>query len=211
MTMIDLSFPATGETVPRDHGYALYAAITNALPPLHEVDWLGVHPIGGRSGGSLIHLSRKSSVRLRVPAEKIPAVLGLAGRRLSLNGSKVALGPPTVHSLDPASSLDARVVLLKLTRPPTRDSEHEGRRVHDNDAMATRYEEELRRQLSALDISGRIELCGRRTVTIRDKRLIGFSVRVSGLSSAASMRLQERGLGGRRAIGCGLFRPTRRP
>lgn len=209
MTVVDLSFPLTGASVPRDHGYALYAAITTHIPTLHEADWFGVHPIGGRAADDAILLGRGAELRLRLPADHIPDVLPLAGARLDVGGAHVRLGAPSIWPLTPRSALDARVVLLKLTQPPTRPNAALARDVLDNDAFAERYRAELERQLAALEVSATLELCGRRTVTIRGKRLIGYSVRLTGLEADASLRVQERGLGGRRALGCGLFRPTR--
>jgi len=37
---------------------------------------------------------------------------------------------------------------------------------------------------------------------------VGYAVRVSGLSDEDSLKLQERGLGGKRRMGCGVFVPT---
>lgn len=209
MTVVDLSFPLSGASVPRDHGYALYAAITTRLPLLHGARWLGVHPINGRAVDDVVLLGRTSHVRLRLPADRIGEVLGLAGARLNVGGSHVQVGPPVVHALEPRPSLDARLVLLKLTEPPTRANAALGRDVLDNDAFAERYRAELGRQLAALDVKAELELRGRRSMRIKGRRLIGYSVRLRGLDPDASLRIQERGLGGRRALGCGLFRPTR--
>ncbi len=33
--MVDLCFPVLGQTLPSDHGYALYAALSRVLPALH--------------------------------------------------------------------------------------------------------------------------------------------------------------------------------
>jgi CRISPR-associated protein Cas6 len=210
MTFTDLSFPLLGRSVPLDHGYPLYAALTSCLPALHEVRWLAVHPIGGYVADSTILLNHTSELRLRVPAERIPEVLGLAGARLNVAGSAVRLGAPVVRALTPHSALDARLVLLKLTRPPMRASTELGREVLDNDGVAERYRAELARQLDGLKVTAvALELCGRRSMRIKGRRLLGYSVRLTGLSAEDSVRVQERGLGGRRVLGCGVFRPTR--
>jgi CRISPR-associated protein Cas6 len=49
----------------------------------------------------------------------------------------------------------------------------------------------------------------RRIVTIAGKKVVGFALDLSGLAPDASLLLQEKGLGGRRHMGCGLFLPTR--
>ena len=50
----------------------------------------------------------------------------------------------------------------------------------------------------------------RRTLKIKDKQVVGFALQVEGLSAEESIRLQEKGLGGRRHFGCGLFTPDQR-
>lgn len=209
MTFTDLSFPLLGRSVPLDHGYTLYAALTSCVPALHGARWLAVHPIGGRVAGSTILLSHASELRLRIPAERIPEVLELAGARLNVAGSPVRVGAPVVRALTPHPALDARLVLLKLTRPPTRPSTELGREVFDNEVFAQRYQAELTRQLDRLGVNANLELCGRRSMRIKGRRLLGYSVRITGLTAVASVSVQEHGLGGRRSLGCGVFRPTR--
>lgn len=209
MTTIDLAFPLRGTTVALDHGYALYSALATKLPAVHASGWLGVHPIGGKVNGGQISLGPHSELRLRIPTSRIGDVLPVSGARLDVAGSTLALGVPTVHALAPRSALDSRLVLLKLTSPPTRTQEESGRKVLDNDAIAERYREELGRQLARLDTKCELTLCGRRAITIKGKRLVGYSVRLTGLDPDASLRVQAEGLGGRRGLGCGLFRPTR--
>lgn len=209
MTVVDLSFPLVGTTIPHDHGYLVYAAVTTRIPALHDARWLGIHPVGGRRAEGVIVLGRAGELRVRLPAEHIPVLLPLAGSRLDIGKSFVRLGPPAVWPLVPSAALDARLVLLKLTRPPTRMNADLEREVLDNEAIADRYRAELGRQLEAIDVTANLELCGRRSMTVRQKRLLGYSVRLSGLDAEASVRVQAHGLGGRRALGCGIFRPTR--
>jgi CRISPR-associated protein Cas6 len=211
MASLDLSFPIHGtDALPSDHGYALYAAICHAIPVLHGAPWLGVHPIAGvpQSDG-MLRLREHASLLLRLPAERIPDVLPLAGQVLDVVGHRIALGAPNVRALIPAASLDARVVLVKLTNAPHRENEQLGRESLDTGAFVVRYIAELTRQLSRLDIPCAPQLCGRRRITIDGRRIVGYSVRVSGLSAGQSLALQTHGLGGKRRMGCGIFRPTR--
>lgn len=210
MNVIDLAFPIVGQRVPRDHGYALYSALCRRLPGLHGAPWLAVHPIGGTPANGALLLRRDSRLRLRVPTDHIPDVLPLAGTSLDLAGASLRVGAPSVHPLAPAANLDARLVVLTLTRPPRKENAEVGRNTHDVSAIAERYEKELRRQLERIGVSGgELTLCGRHAMTVARARLIGYSVRLSNLDADSSLRVQERGLGGRRAMGCGVFRPTR--
>lgn len=209
MASVDIAFPIVGSRVPRDHGYAVYGALCRRVPGLHGAPWLGVHPISGTPANGHLILSRGAHLSLRVPANHIVDVLPLAGAVLDLKGSHITIGVPRVHPLVPAPSVDARLVLVKVTRPDRRINGDLGRETFDTAALADRYEAELRRQLAKLDIDGELSLCGRQRMTVAGRRIIGYSVRVRGLNAAASILLQEAGLGGRRAMGCGVFRPTR--
>lgn len=191
-TVVDLSFKVQGETLPSLHGYALYGAICRAQPALHEADWLGVHTFhGDRLGDRLIRLPPRSRLMLRLPSEHIGTALALAGKTLAIEGHKLTVGVPEIRPLVFAPSLSARMVTVKGFLEPEP------------------FREAVMRQMLALDVSGTIEVGPRLVQPIGDKKVVGFAMRVHGLSEGASMRLQASGLGGRRRMGCGLFRPSR--
>jgi len=119
-------------------------------------------------------------------------LLGLAGSTLELAGRKVVLGAPTVRALEPVPRLSARVVTFKNALDET------AFRV-----AANRFIEELTGTACTLHI-GR-----RRIVTISGDKVVGFGLDLSELKPEASLMLQEKGLGGRRHMGCGLFLPVR--
>jgi len=208
--IVDVAFQLTGESVPLDHGYRLYSALCTALPALHGAAWLSVHPLAGTpTQEATLMLRDQARLFLRLPAERIPDVLPLAGRTIEVAGIKLALGAPSVSALVPASCLDARLVVLKLTDVPHRENPGLGRQSLDVVAFSERYASELKRQLNALDIQSPPELCGRQRLTVSGKRVVGYSVRVGALSADQSLALQANGLGGKRRMGCGIFRATR--
>ena len=211
MTTVDLSFPIEGAKVPRDHGYALYSALCRIAPTLHGAPWLGVHPIGGKPVEESNHLAlgRSGHLRLRLPPERIADVLPLVGARIEIDGEPLSLGPPQVHPLVPSATLDARMVSIKLTGAPRRRHEELGRETLDVAGFAARYTLEIKRQLESIGISKPFDLCGRQSLRVGGRRVIGYSVRVGMLSADESLSLQENGLGGKRRMGCGLFRATR--
>jgi CRISPR-associated protein Cas6 len=192
-----VSFPVQGRQLPADHGYLLYSAITKHIPSLHRAAWLGIELISGIPWGKgVIALpARSASLRLRLPVDKLGHVLRLAGTRLEMDGYPLRLGLPVAHPLVPASSLYARIVTIKKFTEPEP------------------FLDAAQRQLAQLGIAAVLEFPrdghtrSRRIVTIHGHKIVGFSLAAHGLSDEDSIKLQSVGLGGRRAMGCGLFNP----
>jgi CRISPR-associated endonuclease/helicase Cas3 len=198
--MIELHFPVLGSTLPADHGYALYSAISRLIPSVHEDHVVGIGPIAGQYvGNGRLHLDPwRSRLRLRLAPEKIAAVLPLAGKSLVMGDHSVRLGVPFVRALVPAPNLVARLVTIKGFTEPA-------------DFLSA-----VCRQLQTLDINGEpgIPLIRngthegqprRHVLRIKEKMVVGFSLQVTGLTAEESIKLQEKGLGGRRKMGCGFF------
>ncbi|MDQ3919728.1 MAG: type I-MYXAN CRISPR-associated protein Cas6/Cmx6 [Acidobacteriota bacterium] len=198
MPHVCVNFPLQGRQLPADHGYALYSAVTRALPALHGQPWLGIELISGvpwREG--IIALpARGAALRLRVPVDRYGQLLPLAGRRLDVASHPLRLGIPTARPLQPAPSLYARCITIKKFTEPEP------------------FLDAARRQLDALGVTATLELpvndegqVRRRVITIRDRRVVGFSLAAHGLADSDSLLLQTHGLGGRRSMGCGHFNP----
>ena len=203
-THVDVAFPATGTTVPLDHGYALYAALSHRLPVLHERQGWAVHPIRGQQiePGVLALVTRgagRSAVKLRLPVDGLPQVLSLVGRTLDLHGHRITLGAPVVYPLAPSPQLKARWVTI--------------RGFHEEPEP---FAEALRRQLEVVPELGQApgsiacEVGPRRVQRIKGKQVVGFAVRLQGLDERASIAVQVAGLGGRRRMGAGVFVPPPR-
>jgi CRISPR-associated protein Cas6 len=206
-------------TVMEGFGTEPLAVASGSLRVLHKTDWLAIELISGfPSGQGLIALpNRGATLRLRIPADHYREVLPLAGKRLDIGGHQIRLGLPVARQLEPAPSLYARVVTIKKFTEPEP------------------FLEAVNRQLDAIDVKGRAELpldvaqtvslrseanskpetqnskldfrYRRRIVTIHGKSVVGFSVAVHDLNDEDSLKLQSFGIGGRRAMGCGIFNP----
>lgn len=191
-TVVDLSFPIQGRTIPVDHGFALYGALSRVCPRLHDATRVGVHRIRGKyAGGALLGLSSRSSLILRLPADQIPDYLALSGKRIDVDGHELRLGVPNPFLLKPVTTLYAHLVT-------TRNGQDEAR-----------FREEVTRQLERLGVKGRFIVGKRKTFTVHDKQVVGYSMLVTELTAEESIALQERGVGGRRKMGCGLFTKVR--
>jgi CRISPR-associated endonuclease/helicase Cas3 len=208
MTPIELQFPVLGPALPAQHGYDLYAALCRLLPQLHEPDCIWqVGPIFGlpAGGGALRLDARRSRLRLRLPAEDIPCALPLAGQALDVAGLRVRLGAPQVRALDAVPILGAKLVALK---------------VHGTDAPTPEaFLAAVRRQFVGRGIHGEAGIplarqgphAGRPrrgVLRLKGRRIVGYALLVQGLTAHESLALQERGVGGRRRMGCGFFVPV---
>ncbi len=196
--MVDLSFELSGGRIPLDYGYALFSALSRKVPRLHGDRRIGVHPIRGmRLEPRVLTLVPASRLRIRLPPEDLVSYIGLAGAHLELDGFDLRVGIPRVEPLVPAASLTSRLVTIK-----------------GSEALDT-FRVTARRQLSEAEIAAEPVLEGdagrggpaRRVFRLKGRRLVGFSLQVIGLTAEESIRLQERGLGGRRRMGCGVFVP----
>src|SRR5262249_39454231 len=94
---VDVWFPVKGQTLPTDHCYLLYSALSHVVPAFHKgTVRLRFSSINGERGGKgLIQLVEHSRLRLRLPAEQIGLVLPLAGRPLPVGDHRIHLGIPT--------------------------------------------------------------------------------------------------------------------
>jgi CRISPR-associated protein Cas6 len=202
MPVIDLSFALVGSTIPLDHGYSLYSALCRVVPALHGDRRLGVHPIRGQqSAPGVLSLTKWSRLKLRLPAEQIAPYIAVAGQKLDLAGHHLRVGIPRVEALIPAASLASRLVTFRHA------------------LTAESFEASVRRELKQMPSAGQVQLVSstrskfagqplRRVVRVKEKRIVGYALRVLGLTEEESIRLQEEGLGGRRRMGCGLFVPA---
>ncbi len=201
---VDLAFVVTGRSIPIDHGYALYGAVSRAVPQFHGASWLGIHPVDGTLMPPTVLLNRRSRLRLRLPLERVNAGLRLAGAQLDVDGNPLVVGVPSSHALEPAPNLAARLVVVKLTTFPL-----SGTAKVDEASARNAVDAELRRQMTALHAEGLLTVGKLREIRVAGRRVLGFSVRIGGLEPEASLRLQSAGLGGKRRMGCGIFVPAR--
>lgn len=200
---LDLLFHTLGESVPTDHRYALYAALTAAVPDFHAAGGPRFAALTGQPAGrGELRLTDRSRLRVRVADDRLRTVLPLAGRRLDVAGRPVRLGVPAVVPVEPAAAVWSPLATIKHATDP--------------DAFLTA----ARAKLAELGVSGdvvvpRVEAGPRageprrRVVRIKGRAVVGYAVIVAGLSAADSVRLQEHGLGGRTRLGCGFFLPLR--
>jgi CRISPR-associated protein Cas6 len=195
---VEAAFPIQGTTLPLDHGYPLYAALSRLSSTLHEAQtqW-GILPVAGipQPKTGTLRLQDHSRVTLRLPTSQIAQILPWAGRSIDIHGHQVRLGIPNVSLLQPAQELGARFVTIKLKDSLDQDS----------------FMQALLKQAQELhpELPQRLVLGRRRVMQIKDRDVVGYSVGARDLDHDLSLLLQVHGLGGRRKMGAGLFYPQK--
>jgi CRISPR-associated protein Cas6 len=199
--VVDLAFRVGCPTLPLDHAHALSRALLDVLPWLEDEEHAGVHLIHGAASGNgwyrpedvtneVLHLSRRTRMRLRVPRHRLDEARGLSGRRFDIDGHPLEVGDSEVFLLSSLSTLFARYVITGA----------------DTDEQA--FLEEAARGLRDIGVDCRKMLGGiSHTLQFPDGPVHTRSLMVADLEPEQSVRLQQVGLGAGRHIGCGLFLP----
>ena len=192
MPYVDLAFRLNESVIFVDHGYALYGALSRIFPEIHEDRDIKVQPIRGiYNGKGELRLSAFSRLVIRLPDSDVKSYLGLTGEVLDVDGHIIRVGVPEVRKLLPVPRLRSRLVTIK------------------GFLEEEEFLEALKRQLEDLNIAGEVLLGKRRTFRVKQKQVVGFEVAVMKLTAEESLKLQERGVGGRQKMGCGVFVPWR--
>ena len=157
---------------------------------IHDSTDIGIQNMRGRfAGQGRLDITPQTRLIIRAPSNWVDRFLPLVGSNLSVDGHDISVGMPSTRSLRPASSLYAH-------RVTTRNGNDE-----------TRFDSEIANKLASAGIRGCPVRGQRRILRLRDKRVVAHSLLVSELDARESMLLLEKGLGGRRKLGCGVFVP----
>lgn len=192
---VELCFSVIGQTLPADHGYALYSAIAHCQKELHNLAGVSIQTLQGiPDKQGVIHLSDRSQLKIRLPGDKVPLVYPLAGKQLTIGKHSIRLGIPQIFVLQPAPRLRSRIVIIKGFQEP------------DTFLVAAK------RQLDDLQIQGNLTIplneegeLSRKAIKVKTFSVVGFSLEVTELNEYDSIKLQALGLGGKHRMGCGIF------
>lgn len=212
MNFLEIQFSLRGKTLPADHGYALYSAVKKSLQdsdsdftpkdlPL-EVRLCSIPGIPDRAG--IIYLNRGSRFRVRCPSDQMQIWYRfLQNKVFDIRGHLIRLVQPRITLPEASPTLASRLVTFKL-----KDIDHGD--------VPRFFLESCQAGLERLEINGQAFIpsdpngdLARRTLQVKDKKIVGFSVVVEGLSPEDSLKLQWHGLGGRQHFGCGWFYPVK--
>nr|AFI78453.1 CRISPR-associated protein, Cas6-related [uncultured bacterium ws138B4] len=199
--VVDLSFRITSPTLPLDHAHALSSGLLEKLPWLKEEKFAAIHLIHGAASGNgwfrpedvqseLLHLSRRTRMRLRLPKQRLDDARELTGKTLDVAGHPLEVGKADVCLLSSLSTLFARYV------------------VSSEDLDETQFLQEAARELKSIGVSSRKLLGGiTHSLYFPETPIFTRSLMVAELEPEQSIRLQQTGLGEGRTFGCGIFLP----
>ncbi|MGB5440091.1 MAG: type I-MYXAN CRISPR-associated protein Cas6/Cmx6 [Gammaproteobacteria bacterium] len=199
--VVDLSFRITSPTLPLDHAHALSSGLLEKLPWLKEEKFAAIHLIHGAASGNgwfrpedvqseLLHLSRRTRMRLRLPKQRLDDARELTGKTLDVAGHALEIGKADVCLLSSLPTLFARYV------------------VSSEDLDETQFLQEAARELNSIGVSSRKLLGGiTHSLYFPETPIFTRSLMVAELEPEQSIRLQQTGLGEGRTFGCGIFLP----
>lgn len=196
--VVDLVFSIDCPSLPVDHGQALYDALRNALPWFAEEPEAAPHTVhGAESGngwirpegpGSLILLSRRTRLVLRLPKGRLPEAQRLTGQELSVAGQRMKVGHGSPRLLSRSTTLYARYVTFE----PEQDEEA--------------FMDSCIGELKGRGFRFKKILCGRSNlIAVDDGTFLARSVVIGDLPVGDGVRLQREGVGRWRKLGCGIF------
>ncbi len=196
----DAVFAISCRSLPVDHAWALSQAIQAALPWFAGEPDAGLHVIHGADSGNgwmrpedpqaLLHLSQRTRLALRLPKHRLADAEVLLGRTLDVAGHALRVDKLSLRPLSRITTLFSRHVVT-------------GAGDDEPGFLKTAVE-----QLGALGITPVKMLCGKRTtVATPAGTLYTRSLMLADLAVEEAVRLQQRGLGPERKLGCGLFIP----
>jgi CRISPR-associated protein Cas6 len=200
--VVECTLDIKGEYLHIDHAYELFSALCRKQIALHDSSLkIGIFGINGspdRRNKTILHLSDKSKLRLRLPIQAVGIAYRLEGHSLIVGGYELQLGEVNISLLNPSPSLTSRLIVIKDATEPDL------------------FLASCQRQIDKLNIKGEIALNDRsngqakyKTIKVRGFTVMGFGLTVKNLTPVDSLILQQEGLGGKRKMGCGMFIPVR--
>ncbi|WP_273439809.1 type I-MYXAN CRISPR-associated protein Cas6/Cmx6 [Sedimenticola selenatireducens] len=200
--VIDLQFRISCPTLPVDHAWALAQAIQQHLPWFMQEPRAGLHLIHGAESGNgwerpedqdaLLHLSKRTPLILRLPAELADAAEKLVGSTLDIDGHPMEIQGIRQKPLAMTRFLYARHIAADPDLP-------------EELFIAWAVDE-----LKQMGLRFKKILCGKsHALESPNGPIHTRSLMVAELSYEDAVTLQEQGLGLHRALGCGLFLPQK--
>lgn len=201
--VVDLVYKLDCKMLPLDHAHALSEAIHAVLDWIIDEELAGIHQIHVAESGNgwmrpedptneVLHLSRRTRMSLRVPKVRIEDAKQLTGKTLDIEGYKLTIGEASIKPLSDLTILFSRYV------------------VCDAEMSEDAFLKSVAEQLRTMDIPVKKMMVGKQnTIQTPNGDVTTRSIMVADLDKEQSVRLQQRGVGPYRHLGCGIFVPQK--
>ncbi|MDH5181767.1 MAG: type I-MYXAN CRISPR-associated protein Cas6/Cmx6 [Gammaproteobacteria bacterium] len=201
--VVDLVFKLDCKMLPLEHAWSLSQAIHAVLDWIIEEELAGIHQIHVAESGNgwlrpedptneVLHLSRRTRMMLRVPKARIDDAKQLTGKTLDIDGYSLTVGEAGIKPLSDMTILFSRYVIC------------------DAGQSEEQFLLAVAEQLKDLGIPVKKMMAGKQhTIRTPDGDLATRSIMVADLDKEHSVRLQQRGIGPGRHLGCGIFVPQK--
>ena len=198
--VVDLVYKIECKCLPNDHAWELNRALLELMPWLADDPRAGIHLIHGAESmngwnrpeepDALIHLSRRSKMTLRVPAEHVEDAQSITGNAIEISGNTLKIKSASVKVF---SFHDVQFSRHVMADPAMNEDE---------------FLEQAVIELKNLDIRPKKLLSGKsQNFATPEGDITTRSLMVADLEPMEAIRLQEEGIGDGRLLGCGLFVP----
>ncbi|MFQ3637879.1 MAG: type I-MYXAN CRISPR-associated protein Cas6/Cmx6 [Cyanobacteriota bacterium] len=192
LPLVELRWSVMGDRLPADHNYRLYSALIERSPALKDVAWQLGTIAGTPDREGWIRIGSESSLTVRCALEDLGWFDRLDRQVLRVGRSVLRLGEMTGGTIQPCLRLRSRIVTIKAN--------------YRGQVSPFEFGVALGKQLADRSIRSVPILGDRMALRIKDKNIVGYAVAFENLSPHESIMLQTEGLGGRRRMGCGVFR-----
>ena len=190
---IDLIFPAVfraGSIIPLDHGYQLYSSVCGIIPEMHGSGLGFVHLLHGVNiQGKMIELTKKSNVIIRTDIDDAWKFRPLMSACLNVCGVQMLLEKPRPRRIEPSNRLYVPALTVRFS---------------EKNMEGTLEEKFMRALRFRLGEECGINLLRKKYTEVNGVVLKGYDVFLDNVIDEESVRIQEEGLGTRRAMGCGI-------
>lgn len=202
--VIDVVFAIKCKTLPVEHAYVLSMVIQQALPWIADEEHAGIHQIHVAQSGNgwmrpedtehgVLHVSHRTKMTLRLPKERVEeAKMTLLNQTFDIDGHALTIGKGSDKPFTALPTLFSRYVV-------TNEGDDEMAFMHWASA-----------QLQTMNIPVKKMMAGmQNTIKAPHGPLFTRSLMVAELEPEQSVRLQQKGMGAHRTMGCGLFVPQK--
>ena len=183
-----------------DHAYALYCAVSQALPWFESESGVALHTLHGAESGNgwvrpykedeLLYLSKRTRLRLRLPQSRFEDAKALEGQTLVIGDCAVKINRPAIRTLSTQTTLFTRSL------------------VSEDTATENEFLQHATDLLNAEGIHPQRMMGGRQhIIKTPNKSLYARSLMIVDLAFNESIQLQQNGLGEGQKMGCGIFLP----